>query len=70
MKIFWVDEKKYRNQQSPWHDRRLGEIAIRYIHGDYMPGRVQHHISSRLVKHLRRMGSPMGKVYLNQGKSS
>jgi len=63
MKTFWIDEKDYRNQQSPWHDRRVSEMSLRPLNRDmdgkliFLPGRVRWHISARLQRFCLRVPS-------------
>lgn len=63
MKIFWLD----KNQKLAWQDRRIGEIAIRYIFSRFILFAIPVHISRRLKKHCLKTKAVMGSLYLVMG---
>ncbi len=67
MKIFHINEKTHRNQESPWKDRRIGEVVARYLilGGDDMKGTVIKHISGRLFDAMQGKDSMMARIYFN-----
>ena len=66
MKIFHINEKTHRNQESPWMDRRIGEVVSRYLMlGGDMKGTVIMHISGRLFEAMQGTDSMMARIYFN-----
>lgn len=67
MKIFHINEKTHRNQESPWHDRRIGEVVSRYLilGGEIKRGTVIKHISGRLFDAMQGTDSMMARIYFD-----
>jgi len=63
MKVFWFDE----NQKLAWQDRRIGEIAIRYIFSRFILFSIPVHISRRLKNYCLKTKAVMGSLYLVRG---